>query len=386
MGKWEMVRLGDVCDVVNGYAFDSRFFNAVGEGMPIIRIRDVVRGFTETYTTEIYKKEFVIRQDDLLIGMDGEFNIAAWNSDDALLNQRVCKITSDSDKLLNKYLYYYLPKELKEIENTTAFVTVKHLSSKKINSIEIPLPPLEVQHQITDMLDRANDLMEKRKAQIDKLDLLIKSQFIEMFGDPVTNPKRWEEKKLGDMANVGSSKRVFIKEIKDFGVPFYRGTEIGAMATGISIKPTLFISKEHYESLRRATGVPTKGDFLLPSICPDGRIWMVNTDEPFYFKDGRVLWVNFDKEIYNATYLLYALKEKIIRDYEDFASGTTFSELKIFSLKKINVLLPPLILQAKFAKISYDIEIQKALLGQSLAKLDLNYKSLMQKCFRGEVL
>lgn len=385
MGKWEMVRLGDVADLVNGYAFDSKAFNNESNGMPIIRIRDVVRGYTDTYTTEEYKKEFVVQNGDLLIGMDGEFNIAPWKSDDALLNQRVCKIKSSTSRLLDQYLYYFLPKALKDIEDTTSFVTVKHLSSKKIANIGISLPPLSMQQQIADVLDRASALIEKRKAQIDKLDLLVKSQFVEMFGDPVTNPKGWEKDRLGDIADVGSSKRVFVEELVDEGIPFYRGTEIGAMATGDTILPTLFITQEHYERLRDATGVPQIGDLLMPSICPDGRIWRVNTNSPFYFKDGRVLWVHFTETTFNDTYLLYALKERIIADYSSIASGTTFAELKIFSLKNVCVLMPPAKLQKQFADFVHQAEAQKSLLQQSLAKLEQNYKSLMQKCFQGEV-
>lgn len=170
-----------------------------------------------------------------------------------------------------------------------------------------------------------------------------------MFGDPVTNPKEWYVVKLGQISSVGSSKRVFVDELVDEGIPFYRGTEIGALSTMEKIEPTLFITKEHYEKLKDSIGVPVIGDLLMSSICPDGRIWIVDTEMPFYFKDGRVLWIHLDNLIINSMFLKHMLRERFNRDYNKIASGTTFAELKIFALKALNIIMPPMELQNQFA-------------------------------------
>lgn len=170
-----------------------------------------------------------------------------------------------------------------------------------------------------------------------------------MFGDCRSNPKQWDTKKLEEIASVGSSKRVFVEELIDEGIPFYRGTEVGALAEGQNITPELFISASHYQSLCEASGRPVKGDLLMPSICPDGRIWIVDSDTPFYFKDGRVLWVHDIREQFNPVFLQYTLKDRIIADYASIASGTTFAELKIFSLKSCKIFDAPLSLQTTFA-------------------------------------
>ena len=86
----------------------------------------------------------------------------------------------------------------------------------------------------------------------------------------------------------------------------------------------------------------------MPSICPDGRIWLVDTDKPFYFKDGRVLWVHAIANNYNPVFLLYTLKDRIVTDYSSIASGTTFAELKIFALKKCRVFDVPVRMQNRF--------------------------------------
>ena len=144
MSKWKIEKLIDVCNVQYGYPFDSKLFSD-SDGMPLIRIRDVIRGYSETFTTESYKEEYVVKRGDMLIGMDGEFNIARWGNTPALLNQRVCRIIPKQN-VDKDYIYYAMPKALKEIEDRTPFVTVKHLSAKEINKIEIPLPPLETQN------------------------------------------------------------------------------------------------------------------------------------------------------------------------------------------------------------------------------------------------
>lgn len=250
-----------------------------------------------------------------------------------------------------------------------------------LKNIEIPLPPLEEQEKIAMVLDKVSELIEKREQQLAKLDELIKSRFVEMFGDLKINSKNWHSFKLEEIAEVGSSKRVFVEELQEKGIPFYRGTEIGLLAKGKQIEPELFITNEHYEELCKITGKPQQGDLLMPSICSDGRIWVVNSIEPFYFKDGRVLWVHEFKKNINSLFLLYCLKHKIITDYSSIASGTTFAELKIFSLKACKILVPPIELQNQFAEFVEQTEKIKVAINSSLDKLKTLKKALMQRFF-----
>ena len=371
--------LPEVCTIQYGFPFDSAKFSD-SNGMPLIRIRDVVRGYSETYTTEEYKSEYIVHENDLLIGMDGEFNIAKWGKTPALLNQRVCRL-APKDSIDKDYLFYFMPVALKRIEEKTPFVTVKHLSAKELNKIEIPVLPLEEQRKIAETLSKVDELIAFREQQLAKLDELVKARFVEMFGDCKTNPKNWKTKALEKIANVGSSKRVFVEELQDSGIPFYRGTEIGALAEKKAVIPALFITEEHYKQLCETTGKPQKGDLLMPSICPDGRIWIVDTDEPFYFKDGRVLWVHLTSANYNSVFLLYTLKDRIMTDYASIASGTTFAELKIFALKKCKIFDVPLELQNQFANFVERVDQQKQTVQQSLEKLELMKKALMQEYF-----
>ena len=216
---------------------------------------------------------------------------------------------------------------------------------KAFVDLELKVPTKAKQDGVAATI-RAIDLRRNElKKLLEKLDELVKSRFVEMFGDQKTNSSELPTVKLGDTAFVGSSKRVFKDELVEEGIPFYRGTEVGALAFGNSINPELFITQQHYEELVGHTGKPEIGDLLMPSICPDGQIWLVDTDAPFYFKDGRVLWVRPDRSVFDSTYLQYAMRNRFIADFESFASGTTFAELKIFILKNLVVALPPLALQ-----------------------------------------
>lgn len=119
----------------------------------------------------------------------------------------------------------------------------------------------------------------------------------------------------------------------------------------------------------------------MPSICPDGRIWVVNSEEPFYFKDGRVLWVHDINEDFNSVFLLYTLKDRIMTDYSSIASGTTFAELKIFSLKQCKIFDVPVELQNKFAAFIAQADKSKLAIQKSLDKLETLKKTLMQEYF-----
>ena len=268
------------------------------------------------------------------------------------------------------------------LENGFKGAGLKHTNKNYISNIEIyNVPNIETQDKIIKVLDMAFGIKFYYQQQLQKLDELVKSRFIEMFGDCLSNPKGWKTKCLEDIADVGSSKRVFVEELREDGIPFFRGTEVGALAEGKSVFPELFITEEHYAALCSATGVPQIGDLLMPSICPDGRIWVVNTDKPFYFKDGRVLWIHTIDASFNSTFLLYSLKDRIMTDYSSIASGTTFSELKIFSLKKCKVFAAPLKLQTEFAAFVGQVDKLKFSIQQALDKSQLLFDSLMQKHF-----
>lgn len=220
-------KLTELCRIQYGYAFDSASFTEDTSFPPLVRIRDVKRGFSETYYSGNYSEEYIVRRGDILIGMDGEFNIARWQSEPALLNQRVCKIIPNQ-QVDGSYLLFALTKILKKIEDKTAFVTVKHLSAKELNKIELRIPNYEQQMQISSTLEKALSIISRRQYQLAKLDELVKCRFVEMFGDPVTNSKSWQLEKLADLGELARG----ISKFRPRNAPFLLNGPYPLIQTG----------------------------------------------------------------------------------------------------------------------------------------------------------
>ena len=268
--------------------------------------------------------------------------------------------------------------------DTTGLVngaTRQKLTQAAMRQMKIPMRPLDEQRNVVALISHCQSVIAKRRQQLQELDELVKARFVEMFGDCRNNPMHWPVKRLEDVAQVGSSKRVFVEELQETGIPFYRGTEVGTLAEGKPISPELFITEAHYNELCKATGAPQPGDLLMPSICPDGRIWLVDSDAPFYFKDGRVLWVHNIANEYDPVFLLYTLKDRIMTDYLSIASGTTFAELKIFALKQCQVFDVPINKQKQFAEFIRHTDKSKVAVQAALDEAQLLFDSLMQKYF-----
>lgn len=152
-----------------------------------------------------------------------------------------------SDAIYNEYLYFFLKSKTDYLNSLGRGATFKEISKSIVENIEIPLPEVNQQKEIAEKFKKLEQLISLRKQQLAKLDELVKVRFVEMFGDCKTNPKNWKTKALEKIANVGSSKRVFVEELQDSGIPFYRGTEIGALAEKKAVIPALFITGEHYK-------------------------------------------------------------------------------------------------------------------------------------------
>jgi type I restriction enzyme S subunit len=200
---WEYIALSSVCRVQNGFAFNSKLFNDSNKGLPLIRIRDIKRGFSLTYTDEACSDDFFVEDGDMLIGMDGDFNIGEWKGGHALLNQRVCKLIP-SEKVLAKFIFYFIPEALQRINDKTAFSTVKHLSSKQVNAISLPKLDLSEQQRIVDYLDSAFAKIDAMKANAEKALNEAKALFQASLKEMLEPKEGWEEKTLDDICEIKS--------------------------------------------------------------------------------------------------------------------------------------------------------------------------------------
>ncbi|WP_018870813.1 restriction endonuclease subunit S [Thioalkalivibrio sp. ALgr3] len=169
MSEWKSLRLGDHMEALSGFPFPSEGFSQEA-GLPLIRIRDLLATQVETYFVGSYPDDFVINDGDVLIGMDGDFNIVRWDKGKALLNQRVCKVFASTSQLDEGFLFWSLGPELKDIHQKTPQTTVKHLSVGDLYQLCLQVPPVDEQRLIARILDTLDTLIQKTEALIAKLE------------------------------------------------------------------------------------------------------------------------------------------------------------------------------------------------------------------------
>ena len=166
--------LNDTVNVISGFPFDSEKFDTEGVGTPLIRIRDIQRGYSETFTTEVFDEQYRIKKYELLVGMDGMFDIARWQSDEAALNQRVCCLRMKGSEN-DTFIQYLVQPILKHIENGTNATTVKHISTKQINGIRVPIASHEQKNKFAMIANQADKSKFELQKSIDAIDAVIKS-------------------------------------------------------------------------------------------------------------------------------------------------------------------------------------------------------------------
>lgn len=170
---WNTVKGAWCCTFQYGFPADSKFFSNERKGVPLIRIRDIYSHDTEIYyNNRDFTPEYIVNNGDILIGMDGDFNVSRWKGGVSLLNQRVCKFEK-SDSLIKGFLFYVLPIILKEINNIKYSTTVKHLSAHDLSEMRLPVPPLSEQEAIAAYLDdvtgKIDALISEKQKQVEDI-------------------------------------------------------------------------------------------------------------------------------------------------------------------------------------------------------------------------
>ena len=284
-------------------------------------------------------------------------------------------------KIDPEYLYYLLLHRDWE-EGTNKAVMGKTLNKATLSNVVISIHPYEEQREIVLVLNRVSTIIEEYKLQLRTLDQLIKARFVEMFGDPEYNNKRWPLKRLNDLCNVGSSKRIYQEEQTMEGVPFWRISDlVSKMDTG-NVESILFIPESRYEELKGQGLVPEPGDILVTSRGTLGRCYIVDPSDRFYFQDGMISWLsNYSDEIM-PLYIQYLFNMSGFKKQIDgLQAGSTVAYLSIAMLKKLNVMVPSRKLQEQFVSFVSQVDKSKLSIQASLDQLETLKQSLMQKYF-----
>jgi type I restriction enzyme S subunit len=385
-----MVRIGDVCDVLNGFAFKSE--NYVDSGIRIIRIANVQKGFIEDNTPAFYPigsegiGRFMLDEGDLLMSLTGNVGRVAIIAKEflpAALNQRVACLRIKSNNVLKRYLFHIFNSDFFEqkcIESSKG-VAQKNMSTEWLKDYEIPLYSLEKQKEIVEILDNALQIMTERKQQLLTLDTLIKARFVEMFGDPEINPMKWEEQQLSELLTVLGGyafKSEGFDEVN--GIPVLR---IGNINAGF-FKPVNMVFWPEDKSLERYILYP--GDLVMSltgTVGKDdyGNVCILGNEYEKYYLNQRnaklVITTGLDK-----AYLSQLLRfEKIKNRLTGISRGVRQANISNRDILGLCVPVPPLGLQKQFATFVYQVDKSKVVVQKAMDEAQLLFDSLTQKYF-----
>lgn len=289
----------------------------------------------------------------------------------------------DNFRVSNKWLMYRINYNdiSKYIEFNSTGATRKRISRKKLGDIQIPLPPLDLQIKIANALDKAQLLIDKRKEQIEALDEFLKSLFLDMFGDPVTNPKGWEVKKLKEIGKVVTGNTPSRKDPNNYGqfIEWIKSDNINTPYTYLT-KADEFLSEKGKEKGRVVPVNSILVTCIAGSLSCIGNVAI--TDREVTFNQQINAIIPYELLNYFYTYWLIKINKKYIQDsstkgMKGMISKGVFQELEF--------IFPPLPLQEEFASIVEKVESEKVKLQTGLTELENNFNSIMQKAFRGEL-
>ena len=322
-----------------------------------------------------YANNYICEADTVVLGRKGSINnpifveTPFWNVDTAF------GLCADRSKLVPKYLYYFCEKYDFERLNTT--VTIPSLTKANLLKVEIPLPPLDEQRRIATVLDKVSGLIAKRREQLDKLDELVKARFVEMFGDINLNDKGWNAQPLGALCTIvrGASPRP-IEQYLGGDIPWIK---IGDATDDENIY--LYSTKEHIIQAGVKKSRLVKAGSLIFANCGVslGFARIITFDGCIH--DGWLAMEDIDIRL-DKVFLLQALNQ-MTDHFRKIAPSGTQPNLNTAIMKSYMQIIPPMKLQKGFVSFVDQIDKSKLTIQQSLDKLEVLKKALMQQYFGG---
>ena len=387
---WEYKKLGEIAKCAIGLTYKPENVTEELSGTIVLRSSNIQNSILDF--NDIVRVNVPVKEDKIV--KDGDILMCSRNGSIRLVG-KVALIKNLKERMsygafmtiirsqYNPYLFeYFKTPAFRQYLIAGKTTTVNQITVKMLNNLTVPLPPKSTQLAIVSELDKINELIRLKKEQLKDFDNLAQSLFYEMFGDPVENEKGWEVKKLDDVCIITSSKRIFADEYTETGIPFYRSKEVIERSKGLPISVELFISEERYNEIKEKFGVPKIGDILITAVGTIGKIWAIDTDNKFYFKDGNLVWLkDIDNQLANSCFFRRLL-EYLIEEYKKTnANGAAYNALTIAKLKLMSCPLPPLSLQQLFAQRIEQIEREKSEVQKSIQNLETLLASRMQYWF-----
>ena len=391
MEGWKYCKLGDVCVIERGGSprpIDS-YITDSADGLNWIKIGDATEGSKYiTHTKERIRKEGLkktrfVHKGDFILSNSMSFGKPYILGIDGCIHDGWLVIHDKANTFNKSFLYYILssPTMYREFKRLAVGGVVNNLNSQIVRNVVVAIPSIREQERIVAELDLLTSIIDKQKAQLKELDNLAQSIFYDMFGNPDENPKGWDVRQMGELFDIGSSKRVFESEWTKEGVPFYRAREIVRLSKSESIESPIFISEELYASYSKKYGVPTEGDIMITAVGTLGVSYIVKKTDRFYSKDGNILWFK-NKGLCEARFI----KDEYATDFvkqqiQGNANAAVVGTYTIMNANKTKVIVPPLALQKEYVEKIEVIDNQKDTINRSIEESQKLFDYTMDKYF-----
>ncbi len=324
---------------------------------------------------EVENKRTNIEPNDLLmtiVGTIGRVAIVPDNLSKICVQRSVAVLKPKSEIVYNRFLMYYLQNMRPYLEQESRGVAQKGIYLKQLSNLIVMLPPLEEQRKIAAVLDKVSDLIAKRRQQLEKLDLLVKARFTEMFGEEK------ERKTISDICSIITDGTHQPPKFVSEGIPFLFVSNL--VSNEITFETDKFITQETYNDLIKRTPIE-EGDILLSTVGSYGHPAIVKNNKKFLFQ-RHIAYLKPKHDVICSEYLHSALlSQEAQRQIQEKVKGVAQKTLNLSEIRKISIPIPIMEKQIQFCIFVKQIEKTKTEIKNSLAKLEILKKALMQEYF-----
>lgn len=384
---YPLIQLEKVCGFLAGNAWKSEGFSSSRNGIPVIRIQNVGYDVGElVYWDGDYDPRYIVTDGDILLSLSGNIKLSVWKRENALLNQRVVKLIP-SAPVDRGYFYWAINRAIEEIANMAKHAVIANVSMGDLRELKIPLPPLPEQKRIAAILDKADSIRRKRQEAVRLTEELLRSVFLDMFGDPVTNPKGWKEAALTDVAEIvsGVTKGRNFDDKQTVLAPYLRVANVQDGYLNLNEIKEIEVLPTDIAKYRLLDG-----DILLteggdPDKLGRGTVWREHVKDCIHQNHIFRVRIKTDNLLPDFLSVLIG-SERGKRYFLRAAKQTTgIASINSTQLKNFPVLIPSLDLQQRFAKSVFNAKKLNNRLIETEASTDTLFNSLMLSAFRGEL-
>lgn len=407
---WVEKPIGRYMKLLSGFPFPSSGFTT-SEGFPLIRIRDILNSSIETYFLGRFEPQYIVQNGEILVGMDGDFNIKKWKNSPALLNQRILKVgTLDPLELDEGYLFYWLQPFLQHLNDITAATTVKHLSVNDLRSAKTRLPSARTQAKIGNILETVDEAIEQTEALIEKYSLIKAGMMHDLFTRGLTPdgklrptredapdlyketligwlPKDWNLKPLGSMSKITSGVTLNSKSepTQSVSVPYLRVANVQDGYLDLAEIKEVRVSKEavaRYALQECDVLMNEGGDF---DKLGRGTVWPGDIDPCIH--QNHVFRVRTEKKILRPYFLTYWSQSNHGKKYFLLSSkqSTNLASINSKQLNAYPIGVPTIEEQREIEIRVTSVNLKLETLEQEKHKLLAQKSGLMHDLLTGEV-